>query len=75
MARKNAVHVEGVVVERLSSRTFRVKLSNGHQVFAFVGRRDQSRAAEIAAGNQVMLEMSLYDLSEGRIILENNNLV
>ena len=70
MARENAINVEGIVTEALSNRTYRVALSNGHQVLAFFGRADRLKAAQVAAGEQVLLEMSPYDLSEGRIILE-----
>jgi translation initiation factor IF-1 len=47
-----------------------VELSNGHRVFAFFRRADHLSAAKVAPGEQVLLEMSPYDLSEGRIILE-----
>jgi translation initiation factor IF-1 len=70
MARENAIRVEGIVTEALSNRTYRVELSNGHQVLAFFGRTDRLKAAQVAAGEQVLLEMSPYDLSEGRIVLE-----
>jgi len=58
------------VTEALSNRTYRVELSNGHRVFAFFRRADRSSAAKVAPGEQVLLEMSPYDLSEGRIIVE-----
>ena len=70
MARENAIRVAGIVTEALSDRTYRVELSNGHRVFAFFRRADRSSAAKVAPGEQVLLEMSPYDLSEGRIILE-----
>jgi translation initiation factor IF-1 len=70
MSRENAIRVAGIVLEALSSRTYRVELSNGHRVLAFFGRADRSSVAEVAPGEQVLLEMSPYDLSEGRIILE-----
>ena len=70
MARANAIHVAGVVVEVLSNGTYRVELANGHRVLAFLGRADRSSLALVATGDQVMLEMSPYDLSEGRIVLE-----
>ena len=67
MAGEEAFQVEGVVVEALPNRTYRVKLANGHQVLGFVtGRAKESFAAK--AGDRVKLRMSPYDLSEGRII-------
>ncbi len=73
MARENAIHVEGVVIEMMSNRTYSVELSNGHRVLAFLTRQDCSNFAQIAPGEKVMLQMSPYDLSEGRIILQQKN--
>jgi translation initiation factor IF-1 len=59
------------VIEALANGTYKVELSNGHKVLAFFGRKDRVNAEKIAPGNRVQLEMSLYDLSEGRIVLES----
>jgi translation initiation factor IF-1 len=74
MARENAIHVAGIVVEALPNRTYQVELKNGHRVLAFLTRRERASFAQIAPGDRVMLEMSPYDLSEGRIILEKKDL-
>ena len=71
MARANAVHVAGVVIEALANGTYRVELSNGHKVLAFFGRKDRLNVAKVVPGDRVKLEMSLYDLSEGRIVVES----
>ena len=69
MAGESAFKVEGVVVETLPNRLYRVELSNGHKVVAYViGRAKESFAARI--GDRVKLQMSSYDLSEGRIVVE-----
>jgi translation initiation factor IF-1 len=47
-----------------------VELANGHRVLAFVTGKAQLSFARFALGEKVMLEMSPYDLSEGRIIVE-----
>jgi len=70
MARENAFRVAGIVTEALSNQTYRVQLSNGHRVFAFFRRADRLNEAKVALGDQVLLEISPYDLSEGRIVLE-----
>jgi len=70
MSRENAIRVAGIVTEALANRTYRVELSNGHRVLAFFRRADRLNAAKVAPGDQVLLEMSPYDLSEGRIVLE-----
>ena len=69
MAGESAFKVEGVVVETLPNRLFRVELPNGHKVLAYAtGRAKESFAAK--AGDKVKLQLSPYDLSEGRIIVE-----
>ena len=70
MARENAIEVEGIVVEVLSNRTYRVELANGHRVLAFVAGRARSSYVRLAPGDNVWLEMSPFDLSEGRIRLQ-----
>ena len=67
MARENAIQVEGAVVEVLPNQTYRVELSNGHRLLAFVAGKARLSFARLAPGEKVMLEMSPYDLSQGRI--------
>ena len=71
MARENCFEVEGVVMEALPNRIYRVGLANGHQVLAFVTGKAKVTFAPLVSGDRVMLEISPYDLSEGRIIVEN----
>jgi translation initiation factor IF-1 len=69
MAGESAFKVEGLVVETLPNRLYRVELSNGHRVLAYaIGKAKESFAAKV--GDKVKLQLSSYDLSEGRIILE-----
>jgi len=57
------------VVEALPNGTYWVELSNGHKVLAFVtGRAKQNFVAQ--PGEKVKLQMSSYDLSAGRIVVE-----
>jgi len=69
MAGESAFQVEGLVVETLPNRLYRVELSNGHKVLAYAtGRAKLSFVAR--AGDKVKLQMSPYDLSEGRIVVD-----
>ena len=69
MAGESAFKVAGVIVETMPNRLYRVELSNGHRVLAYAtGRAKQDFAAK--TGDKVKLQMSPYDLSEGRIIVE-----
>jgi translation initiation factor IF-1 len=54
----------------LSDRTYRVELPNGHRLLAYVAGHARLSFARLAPGDKVRLEMSPYDLSEGRIIVE-----
>ncbi len=68
MAGADAIEVEGTVIEILPHTLYRVELANGHRVMAHFKRRTQPKAAGFAPGEKVMLEMSPFDLSTGRII-------
>lgn len=69
MAGESAFKVEGIVIETMPNRLFRVELSNGHKVLAYAtGKAKESFAAKV--GDKVKLQMSPFDLSEGRIIVE-----
>jgi len=65
----DTIEVEGVVVEALPNKTYRVELANGHRLVAFVPGRARLNFIRWVAGDKVKLAMSPYDLSEGRIIL------
>ena len=70
MPRADAIEVEGVVVEVLPNKTYRVEIANGHRVVAFVTGRARMNFVRLTLGLRVKLEMSPYDLSEGRIVLK-----
>ncbi len=70
MARTGAFEVQGVVVEALPNGTYRVELPNGHRLVAFVTGRARLSFTRLAPGERVKLELSPYDLSEGRIVPE-----
>ena len=69
MAREDAIKVEGSVVEVLPNKTYRVELPNGHRVLAYVTGRARMSFSRLVIGEKVCLEMSPYDLSEGRIVV------
>jgi translation initiation factor IF-1 len=71
MAREGAIQVEGAVVEVLPNGTCRVQLSNGHRVLAYLAGKAKLSFARLAPGDTVQLEVSPYDLSQGRIVVEN----
>ena len=68
MAKEEAIQVEGVVVESLPNAMFRVELENQHLVLAHVSGKMRMNFIRILPGDKVMLELSPYDLTRGRII-------
>jgi len=70
MSRTDAIEVEGIVVEALPNKTYRVELANGHRLLAFVPGRARMSFVRLGLGDKVKLHMSPYDLSEGRIVVE-----
>ena len=68
MAREDVIEVEGTVVEEtLPNTTFKVELTNGHQVLAHISGKLRMNYIKILPGDKVKLELSPYDLSRGRI--------
>jgi translation initiation factor IF-1 len=68
MAKEKSIEVEGTVVEPLPNAMFRVELSNGHKVLAHISGKMRMNYIRILTGDKVMVELSPYDLSRGRII-------
>jgi len=67
MPKKEAIEVEGTVVESLPNAMFRVELSNGHRVLAHISGKIRKHYIRILLGDRVLIELSPYDLSRGRI--------
>ena len=65
---KDVIRVEGKVVEALPNAMFRVELDNGHRVLAHVSGRMRMNFIRILPGDQVTVELSPYDLANGRIV-------
>ncbi len=65
--KKDVVEVEGIVVEPLPNAVFRVELKNGHKVMAHVSGKIRMNFIRILPGDRVLIELSPYDLSRGRI--------
>ncbi len=74
MAREDAFKVEGTIVEILSNKTCQVELANGHRVLAFVPGRHGLLPPGSRPGGKIRLQMSSYDLSMGRIIVEKETI-
>ncbi|HEY4995239.1 MAG TPA: translation initiation factor IF-1 [Aestuariivirga sp.] len=68
MAKEELLEFEGSVVELLPNATFRVKLeSNSHEIIAHTSGKMRKNRIRVLAGDRVMVEMTPYDLTKGRI--------
>lgn len=67
MAKKEAIEVEGIVTQPLPDAQFRVELANGHVVLAHISGKIRKNYIKILTGDRVLVELSPYDLTKGRI--------
>ncbi len=67
MAKDDAIEVTGVVRETLPNAMFRVELENKHRVLAHVSGKMRRNFIRILTGDRVLIELSPYDLTRGRI--------
>jgi translation initiation factor IF-1 len=67
LAKDNVIECEGVVVEVLPNTVFKVKLTNGHIITAHISGKMRMNYIRILPGDKVTVEVSVYDLTQGRI--------
>ena len=68
MTKEEAIEVTATVVETLPNAMFRVELENKHQVLAHVSGKMRKNFIRILPGDKVLVELSPYDLTRGRIV-------
>lgn len=75
-AKANGVHhknqdifeMNGVVLETLPNATFKIELENKHHILAIISGRLRQNYIRILPGDKVLVEISPYDLSKGRVV-------
>lgn len=67
MPKDDVVECDGQVIEALPGATFKVKLTNGHIVTASISGKLRLNSIKVLVGDKVHLEISIYDLTKGRI--------
>jgi len=72
VSRPDAIRAEGLIVETLGERAFRVELANGHRFVARPCSRLRLMFVRLAPGDRVTVELSPYDLSKGSIVLKSS---
>jgi len=68
MAKKDVIELEGVVLESLPNATFKIKLENGHEILGHISGKMRMNYIRILPGDKVLVQVSPYDLTKGRIV-------
>jgi len=68
LSKDDVIEVEGKVIEKLPNATFQVQLENGHSILAHISGKLRMNFIRIIPGDKVLIEMSPYDLTKGRIV-------
>jgi translation initiation factor IF-1 len=68
MSKEDLIEFKGVIMEVLPNAMFRVKLENDHVILAHTSGRMRKNRIRVLTGDTVMVEMTPYDLTKGRII-------
>ncbi len=73
MSKDDVIEAEGVIEEALPSAKFKVRLSNGYVITAYISGKLKMNYIKIIPGDSVKIEMSPYDLTKGRIVWRSKN--
>ena len=68
MSKQDFLEIKGEVKELLPNAMFRVKLENSHEVLAHTAGKLKKNRIRILTGDHVLVEVTPYDLTKGRII-------
>jgi translation initiation factor IF-1 len=68
VTKEDAIEMQAVVLETLPNATFKVQLENEHEVLAHISGKMRKNFIRILPGDKVLVELSPYDLSRGRIV-------
>lgn len=68
MPKEESIEVHGTIQEALPNATFRVELENGQAIMAYLSGKMRMHYIKILPGDKVLVELSPYDLTKGRII-------
>ncbi len=71
MAKEEPIEVTGKVMTALPNAMFKVKTESGHEILAQLSGRMRKYYIRIVPGDTVVVEMSPYDLTKGRIVFRN----
>lgn len=67
MAKIDPIEAQGTVIETLPNTMFKVTLENGHTILCVLSGKMRKNRIKVIEGDDVLVEMSPYDLTKGRI--------
>jgi translation initiation factor IF-1 len=67
-SKEEGIQIEGTVIETLPNAMFKVELDNGHRVLAHISGKMRMHYIRILPGDRVLIELSPYDLTRGRVV-------
>jgi translation initiation factor IF-1 len=67
MAKEGFIEMKGTITELLPNAMFRVKLENDHEILGHTAGRMRKNRIRVLTGDEVLVELTPYDLSKGRI--------
>ena len=73
MSKDDVIEMEGKVIEALPNAMFQVELPNGHRIMAHISGKMRMNFIRIYPGDKVTVELSMYDLTRGRITWRAKN--
>jgi translation initiation factor IF-1 len=68
LSKEDLIEAKGVIVDALPNAMFKVKLENEHTILGHISGKMRVHFIKILVGDQVLVEISPYDLTKGRII-------
>ena len=71
MSKEEHIEMKGRVIDSLPNTTFKVELENGHIVTAHISGKMRKNYIRILTGDSVMVQLTPYDLSKGRIVFRD----
>ncbi|MAQ73355.1 MAG: translation initiation factor IF-1 [Gammaproteobacteria bacterium] len=71
MSKDEQIEMSGKVIETLPNTMFKVELENGHVVIAHISGKIRKHYIRILKGDKVIVALTPYDLSKGRIIFRD----
>lgn len=71
MEKEEAIEIQGIVTTALPNAMFKVKTESGHEVLAQLSGKMRKYYIRIVPGDSVVVAVSPYDLTRGRIVFRN----